>query len=241
MGTVMTGDIYIKRGPFVYTVSEKDKQFYEELLDPKHDDDFKNYLKDATGHESSEQVVAGVKDMFRSFVRDIGTKDYYGCKDFWISTINDGIFPKNGNDKCITLEFADVVQGGIASKAFSSMDELNKEFISLRSFLQQGEYVGKNFKRTKPLNGICFYMQNEFSIPECDDILALYRYGDILLVYGRDGFNTIKPEYSLISAEFLEDGNYSFYGKKNKEYYDQEAVYEAVKKQVHTKVKKYTM
>ena len=239
MGILMSGQIYIKRGPEPYKMEDWEKDMIDKTIGALDNGEFEEFFEEMNGEPLDLSLVEAMKDVLSTELNKEGKLDYSGCTDFWICTITDGIFMKNGDGKYIKLEVINKYGERITKEC--TVKELGDNFISLTSFLEQAEYIGKKFKRTKPLDGDFAYVHDEFSIPEVDDVLALYKLDNLLLVYSRDGFNKKDYEYEILDTRYLEDGNYKFYGKENKEFKDKKTeIYQGIFNQMHKhKVKKY--
>ena len=115
-----------------------------------------------------------------------------------------------------------------AERNYESLEELNVDFISLSDFLEKAEYVGRYFKRTKPIGGDKSFMQEDRSI------FLLYLYDNVAIyrIIEKDIFSGDDyEEYKILSCRYLEDGNYDFYGDCIESFNDKAGVYNAIYEQ----------
>lgn len=98
-------------------------------------------------------------------------------------------------------------------KVYSSMDEVNKYFISLEEFVSSSKYVGLQFQRTKFIKDADdefddkYGKYNRYSVY----IALLEKDGIILAYYLNDLFGN--HEYTVIPKYYTQDGNYELVGK----------------------------
>ena len=86
-------------------------------------------------------------------------EEWSGCKNFWTCAENE--------DGIIMSEH--ILNEEAAEKEFKSQEELEKEFISISSFLENANYVGKFFRRTKSI-----YEDDKEYLPVNYNVFALY-------------------------------------------------------------------
>jgi hypothetical protein len=143
-------------------------------------------------------------------------KDYSWTDDFWhLRKTADGY-------KMRTIE------SSYTNRDYKSFKKLNVDFISLSEFLEKAEYVGRYFKRTKPIGRDKSYMQEDRSI------FLLYLYDNVAIyriieedIFSGDDYE----EYKVLSCRYLEDGNYEFYGDYIESFNDKAGVYNAIYEQ----------
>jgi hypothetical protein len=145
-------------------------------------------------------------------------KDYSWTMKFWALS---------KKDKGYSLR-AYVNKREVAQRDYESLEELNVDFISLSEFLEKAEYVGRYFKRTKPIGRDKSYMQEDRSI------FLLYLYDNVAIyriieedIFSGDDYE----EYKVLSCRYLEDGNYEFYGDYIESFNDKAGVYNAIYEQ----------
>lgn len=123
-------------------------------------------------------------------------EEWSGCKNFWTCAENE--------DGIIMSEH--ILNEEAAEKEFKSQEELEKEFISINSFLENANYVGKFFRRTKRI-----YEDDKEYLPVNHNVFALYELdGIILAIKQKDG----KTVFDIIPSQLTRDGNYELYGSQ---------------------------
>ncbi len=150
-------------------------------------------------------------------------KDYSYCDDFWAALVEDG-----GVNMVNIPQYP--VMFNNEEMFFTDKKELDDTFVSLTDFLTKGDYIGKQFKRTKPTTfGSRSYMD---SFKE-HNFLALYKYGDTLI--GKITINRFGEKdiyYGIMAGDYLEDGNYEFFGDYTDEYKDETKLYREINQQL---------
>ena len=212
MEILMTGEIYLKKGPTLIKPEESfaeteefDLMIQELKEDPNVPKDYIEYL--ISNHQKEEER------------KEKGILDYTGCNSFWMSVIkDDGIYMVEKSNSPVL----DVV------RKYNSKEEVDRDFIRLRVFLEKAKYVGKKFKRTKVLEvthsdgGLSLHSDYLF-IPST----ILYAMGDCSIVLSEYGFLDEK-KFSVMSSQYIKDGNYEIMDGVNDEYKDQAALYQKV-------------
>lgn len=90
--------------------------------------------------ENPDFVAMEYLDKFKQFEGMEGETDYSGCDEFWISVVD---------EKGITMIEQSLLN---TTKKYENKNELDKSFTRLTDFLDQSRYVGRFFRRTKPVN-----------------------------------------------------------------------------------------
>lgn len=217
MEILMSGEIYLKRGPRIIPSKDVSNRNDERL------DMIEEHLK--TDPKASPEELEKFR-YFRDLVRDSVTverKDYSGCDSFWISIVE---------DDCIRM--VEMERPYATEKVFETKEDLNKEFIRLRVFLEQAEYIGRYFKRTKPC---AEGPLADRSYTHDSNSLALYATDSILLIQSETPYFKDK-KFEIISSKYLEDSNYEFIGKVNNEFRDKPELYQAILRQLTDKPRK---
>lgn len=220
MEILMTGEIYLKKGPDIIKFNPTTIEDEEE---------FEMFIEDLKSVNAPERTI---EDFIRRHEEELelkgkGYKDYSGCSNFWMSVIDE-----NG----IEMVEKDYVPNLGMKRKFTSKEEVDKEFIRLRVFLENAKFVGKYFKRTGYLeinhpdgrksmdtkyNTGYFHRRNT--------TLVLYEFGENLLAQTENGF-TNEKYFEVIPRKYLEDGKYELYGDVPNEY-DKTDLYQAILKQ----------
>lgn len=216
---VINGEIYLKRGPEIFdsnaAISKIDAEIKEIEFDmSKENPDF--------SRASQISDLQDLKDQVQSFR---GQLDYSGTNSFW------QIFTADGQSYIMF----ECQKFDIAQKEYNSIRELNKHFIKLSDFFKESTFVGKEFKRTKPIKlkdgrNDRSYMHDFKGHPQ---IIILYATKDLFLarriekskIFGEDSYILINSRYTL-------DGNYEFFGPEYIEYRDKDKVYREILKEV---------
>ena len=127
-------------------------------------------------------------------------EDWTGCNNFWTS--------KEAENGIIMIEHT--LTGTRSKKGFKSKEELEKEFISIESFLEKGNFIGRFFRRTKNISD-----EDKEYLPVHHSIFALYeKEGTILAVKQVDE----KTVFDIIPKRYTLDGNYEYYGEQKVSY-----------------------
>ena len=218
---LMTGEIYLKKGPKIVMPN------IEDYMD---DEEFEAFIEDLRiNSNASEELINSLIEEHEKDkkIMETGLKDYSGCDSFWMSIIEEeGIRMVEKND----------FQLQNMEKVFRTKEEIDREFIRLRVFLEKAQYVGKYFKRTAPLdriepNGIRMRDINYNRGPV--ETLILYADDHLMLaIQTRKLLSYETKRFCIISPKYLEDGNYEIYGEVNNEYDDTGELYYAILKQL---------
>lgn len=144
--------------------------------------------------------------------------DYSNMDSFWVSRFYENRFAMvECHDRLTTMEYP-------------NENELSKDFSTLIYFLTNSQFIGREFRRTKPLkigDRLCTsFMENS------ENIIALYASLDLIIAKQADKF-------VIIEGRFLVDGNYEFLGEIHNEYRDRRMVYGQIQQQVLSKLEIY--
>ena len=141
-------------------------------------------------------------------------EEWSGCKNFWTCAENE--------DGIIMSEH--ILNEEAAEKEFKSQEELEKEFISISSFLENANYVGKFFRRTKSI-----YEDDKEYLPVNYNVFALYELdGIILAIKQKDG----KTMFDIIPSQLTRDGNYELYGSQRASFDNKKVINNEIVKQL---------
>lgn len=126
---------------------------------------------------------------------------------------------------------------GRLNNSYSSFDELNKNFIRLSDFLKIAKFVGREFKRNKPIKDYAGEDDNSFRqiIDNRTKYIVLYATQELFLIKRVDKY---RDKYALINSRYTLDGNYEFFGPVYEEYRDTKKVYSEIFNQVSEQMKK---
>lgn len=148
--------------------------------------------------------------------------DYSGLSDFW--------FLYYDGDEFILTPNANFTKTN-----YTTEKTLNNDFIKLSEFLKRSKFVGREFKRTKPLPN-----DNSFCQTVNDGVkhIILYAMNELFLAR-RTGFIGHPDAYILINKKYIEDGNYTFFGPIHNEYNDPIKIYNDIREQLKSTNKEY--
>lgn len=210
MDILMSGQIYIKRDAEPFKLSDEQKSFIDRL-----------------GRKSIDnQNLNSWYDRFSEIESKEGQLDYSGCDQFWVSIIEeDGI---RMTEQAFYYDY---------EKKYKDKEKMEKDFVSLLTFLEKGTYVGRYFKRTEPLvmesgREDKSFVPDEYGLYDIDAPLVLYEYDGILLTVERNMVDRNRDFYKIIEKRYTKDGKFEYEGKQNDEYMDKSAIYQAVLKQL---------
>ena len=205
----LNNEIYLKKGPSKGKINiEEANQF----LESEEDDLELDLIESELGDQFDDIIAMALESFFDSFPEY--NLDWTGCDSFWTL--------KETDNKIIMIERPLTGQG--ITKEYKSKEDIFKEFISLNSFLENGTYIGKFFRRTKLVNP-----EDKEFLPVNHSIFALYENsGTILAVKDSKG----KAELIVIPKKYTEDNNYEYYGVKTISYDDDKEIKKAIIKQL---------
>ena len=214
---VIIGELYLKRGPDSLDITGCLTKIDDEI----HDIEF------AISKENPEFYKAPLldiyqksKDKFNSSLADVEL-DYSGTESFWQLFTSDGIN--------INLVECEKLKEGV--RTYSSKKDLDKDFIKLSDFLEKATFVGREFKRIKPIK----------STKGRDDERYMQSYGNnycIVLFCTQDLFLVREcffgdESYKLLNSRYTLDGKYEFLGPEHEEYRDKNKVYSEILAQIN--------
>lgn len=208
-------EIYIKRRPNKVTYSEKELELFKKIkaLEAKDLSAFEN--------NSNGEVTPNSYRMFESLVNQLKKEReeeaLSGTDEYWIL-----VDTENG------IKIKEQVPFDPA-RTYKNKEELNKDFISLHDFLSESIYVGRYFRRTKPLDN-----DRNFMI-ENGNYLVLYKNNNNMIALEN---SKEEKEYVIITSKYIEDDNFEFYGEYTEEYKDIEALTIDITKKINSKQKK---
>lgn len=209
MGLLMNGGIYIKIRPSNGTIDDEET---DQFLESEEDNPELDFIKSELGNQFDD-IIAMAFERFYDLFPELNL-DWTGCDSFWTL--------KETDNKIIMIERPLTGQG--IQKEYESKEELSKEFVSLSSFLENGTYIGKFFRRTKLMNS-----EDKELLPVNHSIFALYENsGVILAVKDSNG----KAEFRVIPKKYTEDNNYEYYGEERPSYDNEKEIKKAITKQL---------
>ena len=148
--------------------------------------------------------------------------DYSGLSDFWFLNYD-------GNDFILTPNT------NYFKTNYTTEEALNNDFIKLSEFLKRAKFVGREFKRTKPLPNNYSFCQ---TVNDGVKHIVLYATNELFLAR-RTGFIGHPDAYILIEKRYIEDGNYAFFGPIHNEYNNTIKIYNDIREQLKSTNKEY--
>ena len=209
MGLLMNGGIYIKIRPSNGTIDDEET---DQFLDSKEDNPELDFIKSELG-DQFDDIIAMAFERFYDLFPELNP-DWTGCDSFW--TLKE-------TDKGITMNECPLTGKGI-QKEYKSREDLSKEFISLNSFLESGEYIGRFFRRTRIVNP-----EDKEFLPVDHNTFALYENQGVILVVRNDNG---KHVFRVISKRFTQDNNYEYYGEQRPSYDNKKETKKAITMQL---------
>ena len=126
----------------------------------------------------------------------------------------------------------------IVSDRMISFDELDRGYIRLDKFIEDGEFIGREFRRLCPV--ITYYgVDGDYSRIIDNRYLKIDGYNNkYVVLYMKDNMFLVKyicgkyELYGIIDCRYIQDGMYEFIGDIYLEYMDRDMVYLDIVKQI---------
>ena len=200
-------DVYIKRGPEVGEFTEEQNKKLESLKNEQN---------------KTPAMMITIK-ILEDFKKHAGEVNYSGCNDFWLERDN-GVTYDLLQQRIGTGTVKDRTVKSISYKSF---DEMYKDFIDLREFLDGAEYVGRKFEypedpKVVSMNGV-LNMEAERTL--------LYRTNDIWIVFSKSRQSGFEY-FEILHRSNKENFDYVFYGEPTEEFRDKTELDNAIYKQL---------
>lgn len=217
---IIDGEIYLKRAPKVNNYS----QLIEETKDTIFDIEF-DISKEKPDFSKSKSL-----DEYRHQLNRIqhnhNQLDYSENIYFWQLSTEDG--------QTISLTICTPYIGN-KNIVYHSIERMNQDYIKLSEFLEKATFVGRKFRRTKPIINTdgeedLTYTKDSLATVINTQYIVLYATQELFLIKRIDMMH--KDEYSLIVSKYTLDGNYEFFGPVYEEYKDKNKVYTEILEQV---------
>lgn len=216
---VINGEIYLKRGPEIYDPNDEISKIDDEIKEIEFDMSKEN---PDFSRASQLEDYQSLKERMKSLE---GQLDYRGTSSFW------QVFTEDGQNFIVReCQIFDIIQ-----KRYSSIRELHKYFIKLSDFFKESTFVGREFKRTKPIKlsdgrNDRNYMHDLKGSPQ---IIVLYATKDLFLAIQIEKSHIFGGDrYILINSGYTLDGNYKLFGPEYIGYRDKDKVYREILEQV---------
>lgn len=98
-------------------------------------------------------------------------------------------------------------------KRYKSIDDVNKEFISLEAFLEKARYIGYQFQRKAPIKDLDDEFDSNYTRFNGYSVyIALYEVDGVILAYHMNS-RFEQYDYVVIPRFYTKDGKYEFIGK----------------------------
>ena len=213
---IINGEIYLKKGSESADLSELIKKTDDIIF-------CLDYVKPIEKDKEKIDDFLTKFKLLKTYEESIDEKQSFsGAGSFWKAFTTDG--------RSIELRQCDIVQND--ARIYSSIEELNSDFIKLSDFLNKATFVGRKFKRTTPLKAKNGKSDRSFMDVTYNEYIVLYATQDLFLVKETDELDGDK--YRLIYSRYTLDGNYVFYGEVYSEYKDKQKVYSEILEQLKT-------
>lgn len=209
MDLLMNGGIYIKIRPSNGTIDDEET---DQFLESEEDNPELDFIKSELG-DQFDDIIAMAFERFYDLFPELNP-DWTGCDSFW--TLKE-------TDKGITMNEHSLTGQGI-TKEYKSKEEISEEFISLNSFLENGKYIGRFFRRTKIANP-----EDKEFLPVDHNTFALYENQGVILVVRNDNGKSV---FMVISRRYTQDNNYEYYGEQKPSYDNEKEMKMAITKQL---------
>ncbi len=215
---IINGEIYIKIKP--HYIYPKEKQL-EEIEEKLYNINFQEAHTGITGDSMiKKQILLELKERLSQIKID----SRY-MKEFHV------IEPKI---HIIIMKSYNVL-GQIQEIQYKEIEEINTEYIKLSTFLNEAEYIGKEFVRTKPLiindiKDVSYITEDPYS-----STTVLYKTDYAMLVE----YKSTNTRYlEMLDPIYFKDNNYKFIGNKvNKD--DKTETYKKVLEEIKNRNEKY--
>lgn len=213
---ILGDEIYIKRSYDVQGIRYDDLEGlenYKNRVSQLRENSL--YLHDLTDPIWDELIEAEAKQVDSEYNVINNRKDYSWADWFWhLRKTNDWY-----NISTITHLHID------EEREYNTLEDVNRDFISLMDFLEKAEYVGRYFKRTAPHISDGSYMEEDkscFILYKLEDV-AICKVISINVFTGED-----EERFEVLSGRYLEDGNYKYYGDVIDSFDDKVGIYNEI-------------
>lgn len=218
MGMLINGDIYIKIKP---EIIEPDVDRIKKIDDDLYDLSFEDAQYGIT--EKTEELKEELEELKEQLLEQ--QYNYENTENFYILKITEE-----------DLKLVCFNKLGQKQTKKCSIKELKEKYVRVADFLVEAKYVGREFKRTQPLeflnNRIIDYMYKEpgttTRILYKTDYAMLAEYTSKHSHY----FEMIEPKYFI-------DENYALVGEKNNIYNDKKEMYRYIVDEIEDRYEYY--
>ena len=223
---LINGELFVKNGPQIFNSDI----ILQDLREDIYDLEFETSSENAS--VSSFEKLDALNELNDQFSTLDGELDYSGADSFWQIITNGEVY-----------ELRQIVQYSFETPmviTYHSLEELKKDFTSLREFLSIAKYVGQAFYRTKPVLTGTGKDDTSFipsGIPNLDrEYILLYATKELFLVEEipspSESKMNFEPRLKLINSRYTLDGNYKFFGEVQNKYQDKNLLYQDILKQI---------
>jgi len=217
---IIDGEIYLKKNPKVTDYSDLAEELKGIITDIEYD------ISKENPDFSMATKLGGYKHLLDRVEFHNGKLSYIDNIYFWQLSTQDG--------STINMTRCEPYIGNPTVK-YCSIEKLNRDYIKLSDFLEKAIFVGRSFRRTKPIIDIYEKQDNTYTDDSFASIIntqyiVLYAMQDLFLIKRKDAIH--EDEYGLIDSRYTLDGNYEFFGPVYEEYNNKNRVYSEILEQI---------
>lgn len=226
---IFNGEIFLRKNPCKVDLQE----YIDEIEDFKYQ--IEDELNESHKYELEERLYELIKEY--NYLKGMNGIDYAPMLDFYFLNTN-GVNHQIINS-ANTREYEE----------YKDIKDINKNYISLVDFLENSEFIGRKFYRTKSIispsiSEAISYMEEDNDELEIIEYIALYKTNDLLLIKriykNKDFYLT---NYDIVDKRYIQDNNLEYYGKVYEEYKDKYNLYMDILREIsnYKKPKGYSL
>ncbi len=207
--TIINGEIYIKTKPDIII---PDKKKIKEIEEKLYDISFEEAHNGSTTNTIREKHKL---EMLKEELETIRT-DYKDMQTFHVLGINENYIGMTCFDRL----------GEKKERAYQNIGQINKTYIRLCDFINEAEYIGKTFKRTKPISENNIQDSSYMTTTDDFSIKVLYKTDEVMLIeYSYNFYKKKISELEIMEKKYFIDNNYEFIGEKDNRYINKKELY----------------
>ena len=215
MELLMNGDIYIKVAPEIIDV-EKDIERIDEDIDNLK-------FEEANSGLTDEEIIdkENLEELKRILLSQENEADYENTDNFHLLKILE--------DRISIICYA---RRGEKHTTTCDLKKLKEKYIRLIDFLSEAQYIGKEFRRTEPLEISNIKITDYTKKEKGTTTKVLYKTDYAMLAE----YKSKNSHYlEMIKPIYFEDKNYEFIGKKDNSYNDKKEIFKSVADEVENR------